>query len=93
MRVIDVAGTYDSFLRLMPNTDSNQSEQYTALSYCLEGPQRLKLVSSNVGDLERGFPLGELPETIREAVQVTREMGTRYHCVDSICIMQDSVED
>ncbi|KAK7714339.1 hypothetical protein SLS64_004439, partial [Diaporthe eres] len=57
------------------------------------GAQRLKLVSSNLADLERGFLLNDLSQTIREAVQVTREMGVRYLWVDSICIVQDSVDD
>lgn len=80
-------------LRLISGTDNTRGEQYTTLSYCWGGSQRLKLASSNVADLERGFPLEDLPKTIREAVQVTREMGVRYLWVDSICIMQDSVED
>lgn len=92
-RLIDVGDTDRSCLRLVSGTDSIPGEQYTTLSYCWGGAQRLKLVSSNVAELERGFPLKDLPKTIHEAVQVTREMGIRYLWVDSICIMQDSVED
>lgn len=47
-----------------------------------------------MADLERGFPLRDLPKTIRETVQVTRKkIGIRYLWVDPICIVQDSVED
>lgn len=92
-RLIDVGGTDESCLRLVTGTDRLPGEQYATLSYCWGGTQRLKLVSSNEADLERGFAISELPKTIREAVEVTREIGVRYLWVDSICIMQDSVDD
>jgi len=35
------------------------------------------------------FQSSELPETFRDAVQVTRELGIRYLWIDSLCIIQD----
>ncbi|KAI3400442.1 hypothetical protein diail_3063 [Diaporthe ilicicola] len=92
-RLIDVGGSEESCVRLLSNTDGVRNKQYVTLSYCWGGAQRLKLESSNAVDLERGFLFEDLPQTIREAGEVTREIGIRYLWVDSVCIVQDSFED
>ncbi|KAB2571561.1 hypothetical protein DBV05_g9777 [Lasiodiplodia theobromae] len=42
---------------------------------------------------EDGFALEDLPRTLRDAARVTRRLGFRYIWIDSLCIVQDSVED
>ncbi|OCL05864.1 HET-domain-containing protein, partial [Glonium stellatum] len=39
------------------------------------------------------IPLECLPRTFREAVNITRAIGQRYIWIDSLCIIQDSIED
>lgn len=66
---------------------------YAALSYCWGGStalQALRTVSTNVEQRLRGFLLSELPETIRDAILVTRSLGIRYIWIDAFCIVQDS---
>lgn len=93
-RLIDVGGSKESCVRLISSTDSIRGEHlYTTLSYCWGGAQHLNLSSSNVAEFEKGLLLSSLPKTIREAIQVTREIEIRCLWVDSICIFQDSVED
>ncbi|KAH6951058.1 hypothetical protein BKA56DRAFT_626064 [Ilyonectria sp. MPI-CAGE-AT-0026] len=42
---------------------------------------------------EKGFDMKELPQTFRDAIRVTRELGKRYLWIDAICIIQaDKVE-
>jgi hypothetical protein len=35
----------------------------------------------------------QLPKTFRQAFKVTRDLGGRFIWIDSLCIIQDSVED
>lgn len=41
----------------------------------------------------RDIPLTKLPQTIRDAVAVTRTLGLRWIWVDAVCIIQDDNED
>ncbi|KAK0752817.1 heterokaryon incompatibility, partial [Schizothecium vesticola] len=70
---------------------------YFALSY-VWGADPEPLVSTvesigllcQPGSLEESSELGRrLPKTIRDAMTVTRELGTRYLWVDRLCIVQD----
>lgn len=37
--------------------------------------------------------LDELPKTFKEAIYLVRSLGICYIWIDSLCIIQDSVED
>ncbi|KAF8858560.1 HET-domain-containing protein [Acephala macrosclerotiorum] len=39
------------------------------------------------------IPLKALPKTFSEAIKATRKLGVRYIWIDSLCIIQDSLED
>ncbi|KAH9856595.1 heterokaryon incompatibility protein-domain-containing protein [Lenzites betulinus] len=64
--------------------------QYVALSYVWGGDQPFKTTLSNVRKYERGLELALLPQTIQQAIRVTRELGFELLWVDSLCIVQDS---
>jgi hypothetical protein len=66
---------------------------YLALSYVWGGPQPMT-TTDNVGDyVSGGIPPSILPQTIRDAITVTRSLGQRYLWVDALCILQDSDAD
>lgn len=73
--------------------------EYVALSYTWGQLQRpfLRTLKSNVRELsQKGALLPDnslLPHTIRDAIVAVRAMGKRYLWVDSLCIVQDDVED
>jgi hypothetical protein len=49
----------------------------------------LKLTWSNVKKfLWSGIPVGDLPETFRDAIKFTNHLGVRYLWIDSLCIVQ-----
>lgn len=92
-RVIDVGALGDSPLRLL-ETHGSRLGQYTALSYCWGGDQPLKTTSRNISHMTSGLLLlSDLPQTLADAVHVTRSLGLQYLWVDALCIIQDSVED
>ncbi|KAH8756383.1 heterokaryon incompatibility protein-domain-containing protein, partial [Diaporthe sp. PMI_573] len=66
---------------------------YAALSYCWGQDQAFKLTSTNKADMEVGFPLSLLPKTITDAIRVTREIGIKLLWVDSLCLVQDDVDE
>ncbi|KAK3356240.1 hypothetical protein B0H65DRAFT_72161 [Neurospora tetraspora] len=43
--------------------------------------------------LEDGIPVESLRRTLRDAMNITRQIGCRYIWIDSLCIIQDSPED
>lgn len=67
---------------------------YAALSYVWGGFETVKLVERNREELSsRGrlnLAQAGLANTIRSAIEVTKELGFRYLWVDSLCIVQDS---
>ncbi|KAM5351004.1 hypothetical protein ACJ41O_003727 [Fusarium nematophilum] len=91
-RVLDVDPSYGSTVRLRP-IDAKDRDNYVALSYCWGGPQPLTTTKSNIADLMAGIQVSDLPQTLQDAVHVTRRLGIRYLWIDALCIIQDSDED
>jgi hypothetical protein len=69
-------------------------DPYAILSYCWGDSQHLlKTTSTSLNKRKKGIPLAQLPKTIRDAIYITRELAIDYLWVDSLYILQDSVED
>ncbi|KAB2574045.1 hypothetical protein DBV05_g7326 [Lasiodiplodia theobromae] len=68
--------------------------QYIALSHRWgTKSQPMTTKHSTLQERRNRIPFASLPLTFRHAVQVTRDLGVRYLWIDSLCIIQDSVED
>jgi hypothetical protein len=67
--------------------------KYATLSYCWGGPQEVQLNAGSEDMLKGGISASVLPKTLRDAVQVTWDLGVRWIWIDSLCIRQDSPED
>ena len=72
--------------------------EYIALSYCWgrESKNESPAWATLRGNLEErchGFQLSSLPGTLKDAVEVSRQLGIQYLWIDSLCIIQDSDED
>jgi hypothetical protein len=66
---------------------------FAALSYCWGADFGFQTTLSTLTHVQSGLKLEEIPQTIRDAVFVTRELGLRYLWVDRLCIVQDNVEE
>ncbi|CZR62703.1 uncharacterized protein PAC_12600 [Phialocephala subalpina] len=66
---------------------------YAVLSYCWGGPQRVILTKSRERLGGWSILQDTLPQTLQDAVRVVRELGLKYLWVDSLCIIQDDIED
>nr|ANM86522.1 hypothetical protein [Cladonia uncialis subsp. uncialis]AUW31326.1 hypothetical protein [Cladonia uncialis subsp. uncialis] len=90
-RVIEVAPADSRGVpRLRPTTGRKGS--YLALSYCWGSKQSYVLTTKNVKSLMREFDMKMLPQTILDAIEVTKNLGFEYLWVDALCILQDSAQ-
>jgi hypothetical protein len=95
-RLIDVTEGESSDWRLyIPSEDSTMEVplSYMTLSHCWGKLEFLRLLSNNIDTLKAGMRLSDLTKTFRDAVTVVRRLGQRYIWIDSLCIIQDSVDD
>lgn len=66
---------------------------YVALSYCWGGDSDFIFTDRKKHALESGIPVDEFPQTLKDAVLITRGLGIQYVWIDALCIKQDSAED
>jgi Heterokaryon incompatibility protein (HET) len=92
-RVLDIVGFEKSSVVKLYVTKANEQSRYIALSYCWGGQQRLTTTLWTLAKRVKGIPKSRLPQTIRDAIEVTQRLGFRYLWVDSLCIIQDSQDD
>ncbi|KAF6807412.1 het domain protein [Colletotrichum sojae] len=96
-RFIDVRP--DQTLRLVSTDGLDQASRrprYATLSHCWGRPgesEILKTNSATVGAHHKEIPQSSLPKTFRDAIRTTRSLGIPYLWIDSLCIVQDDVED
>ncbi|EQB45372.1 hypothetical protein CGLO_15766 [Colletotrichum gloeosporioides Cg-14] len=72
---------------------SQRDEKYIALSHCWGPSQPLRTLKTNIGLHQDGIDLSSMPQTFKDAIDVTRYLGMRYIWIDSLCIVQDDVLD
>ncbi|KAJ2985662.1 hypothetical protein NUW58_g5414 [Xylaria curta] len=91
-------GDNDLKIRLIESSESSLQvrTKFAALSHVwggLNASPPLRLLSSNFSQLKRGIQESELPKTFLDAAHVCARLGIRYLWIDSLCIIQDSVDD
>jgi hypothetical protein len=71
------------------------SGRYVTLSHRWGSSEQRPLVTTteNISSHRAGITPELLPATFRDAVEVTRALGFEYIWIDSLCIIQDSVDD
>jgi hypothetical protein len=91
-RVIEVGDSRCDQQKLL--ITNGVSAHYVALSYCWGmQPQHLVTTESNIDNLCRDIPASSFPQTIQDAILITRKLGFQYLWVDALCILQDSAVD
>ena len=93
-RLIEVrANSSDCGLRLYLTSNGSIKESYMTLSHCWGKSQFLRLTTSTLNRLQKGFALAELPPTFQDAIMVTRALGMNFLWIDALCIIQDNFVD
>jgi Heterokaryon incompatibility protein (HET) len=80
-------------VKLRMRNEVHSQHAYVTLSHCWGNIPMLKLTHSTLNSLRKNIPLKNLPKTFLDAIMFTRRMGLRYLWIDSLCIVQDSVDD
>ncbi|KAM0143873.1 hypothetical protein ACHAP3_001139 [Botrytis cinerea] len=94
-RLIDV-GRYGTPPRLVETQQNNDRyTKYLALTHCW-GKEMPEAATTKTRTLEQrllSIPLKTLPRTFRDAITITRRLGLQYLWIDSLCIIQNSLQD
>ncbi|CAG8980991.1 hypothetical protein HYALB_00013789 [Hymenoscyphus albidus] len=77
----------------LPVLWSNERPQYAALSHCWGDIDFIKLLQSNISEFLNDIPLNQLTKTFRDAITITKSLGLTFLWIDSLCIIQDSIDD
>jgi hypothetical protein len=65
--------------------DNKPCDFYTALDYCWgEEEQEAKLTTKRISEYIEGLPLKDLPQTLQDAIEVTKNLNIPYLWIDSL---------
>jgi hypothetical protein len=97
-RLLDIGETSTtSYIKLIPSSSLPWDTKYLALSHCWGSKPVYKLTTVSASSLYRGIEISHISRTFQHAVSIAKEFqrlfGVRYLWIDSLCIIQDSVED
>ncbi|KAI1768517.1 heterokaryon incompatibility protein-domain-containing protein [Hypoxylon sp. FL1150] len=70
-----------------------QKGRYTTLSHRWGIGETFKLTTGNATKMNDNIPWDSIPRTYQDAIKVTRGLGVDYIWIDSLCIIQDNLED
>lgn len=70
-----------------------EAHAYVALSYCWGSTKQETLRADTIEDFRTGLGTQDLPQTLQDAIWVSRQLGMRFLWVDSLCILQDDYQD
>ena len=79
----------------LPSCKSESSNPlvFVALSHCWGSKQIFTTTTSTLTDRKCSIDFRDLPKTFQDAVITIHRLGLRYLWIDSLCIIQDSVDD
>jgi hypothetical protein len=92
-RLLNVEINANASIRLQLNGAHTPVETYVSLSHCWGEVKIHRLLQANIEEFQKGIPEHILPKTFQEAISITRKLGYKFIWIDSLCIIQDSVED
>ncbi|TVY89211.1 hypothetical protein LAWI1_G006807, partial [Lachnellula willkommii] len=91
-RILDIGGQKQDRISLREFPTGSHG-QYAALSHCWGTKQTFITSSTNLEDRKKSIDFNELPQTFRDAVSVSRSLGINYLWIDSLCIIQNDIDD
>lgn len=80
-------------IRLHTNKEYPEGLTYMTLSHCWGEGQLTRLQKNNEEAFRQAISWDSLPQTFMDAIRVARSLGSEYLWIDSLCIVQDSLED
>lgn len=88
-RVIQILG----FQNVRLYESNGEIAQYLCLSHCWGDNEFLKTTTITVHRNRTRIAWSTLPRTFQDAITFTRHLGFEFIWIDSLCIIQDDIED
>jgi hypothetical protein len=79
--------------RLVETDQLPLTTRYITLSHCWGTETFFCLKRENVNQLKEHIPFHQLSKVFQDAIVVLRRLGLLYIWIDSLCIVQDQLED
>jgi hypothetical protein len=95
-RLLDVGPIGQPEIRLVSceTLEMTGSTVYLTLSYCWgKGNSAACTTESNIRDRLKGILVSSLPQTVQDAIVLTRAFRVRYLWIDALCILQGGSSD
>ncbi|KAF4332671.1 het-domain protein [Fusarium beomiforme] len=94
-RILDLNAFDDPGKVRLWETQGQESGSYITLSYCWgsDASVHKRTTHSTLSEHLESIEVDSLPQTYKDAIQITRSLGLRYLWIDSLCICQDDPDD
>jgi hypothetical protein len=92
-RVLRIADDSVSLYISKKEDVQKEDQGYVALSYRWGNDLPLRLTHDTMDAFIQGRPISELPETLQDAVHISRNLGFEFLWIDALCIIQDDQND
>lgn len=92
-RILDIDDGVDVNRIFLRDNAPEPGYQHVALSHCWGKGNQLCTTLATIQAHKKGIMIDNLPKTFKDAVKVVRALGLRYLWIDSLCIVQDDLED
>ena len=92
-RLVFVGTPSQPALRICLRTYIDPNDRYITLSHCWGLAKFFTLTTSNYQQCLEQIQPEDLPQTFQDAITIARDLDTKYIWIDSLCIIQDSLDD
>ncbi|KAH7321738.1 heterokaryon incompatibility protein-domain-containing protein [Rhexocercosporidium sp. MPI-PUGE-AT-0058] len=83
----------DGNVRLCLSSELGTCPRYATLSHCWGSLSFLPLKKNNITHFQQRIPVQSITKTFQDAIRITSYLGIEYLWIDSLCIIQDDIED
>ncbi|KAL9119746.1 MAG: hypothetical protein Q9187_003696 [Circinaria calcarea] len=80
-------------IHLHQTLSDGETGTYVALSHCWGGNIAVKTLKCNISQYEQHIPWQDIPQTFRDAIEITKRLKFKYIWIDALCIIQDDSTD
>lgn len=80
-------------IQLCLTEEMHLQQPFLTLSHCWGKMKFVQLTRNTIQDFVEDIPIQLLPKTFRDAALIVNRLGYEYIWIDSLCILQDSIED
>lgn len=89
--LIEITPSSPPTIQLIETAGLQPFPRWVTLSHCWGPHPIFSTTESNVADNLKNIPLSVLPQTFKDAINITAAFGYTHIWIDSLCIIQDSM--